>query len=312
MSPARHLHRLVPDDRSNQDQGDRRCKRTVPGARTGATGLCPTQDQRQRCVRWWAGVWGMRISADSRSWPPGTRRPPSTWGPATAATCSPRPPRRPTGSSSASTPTRLGWRPRRGGRPARPSRGGLPNALFVVAAVEALPAELEGVADLVTVHFPWGSLLRGLLGADPATMSSLTRVLRPGANLQLLVSSTVRDRGAGGADPAATLQALAESRHLGAGRHRGAADRRRRCRRPLRGKAWGRHPPAGMAAASPVCTARLALRRPGAPHDPVRSRHAAATRPAPTVAARVGPRAEPGARRPRPHPQRLPARHRRR
>jgi 16S rRNA (adenine(1408)-N(1))-methyltransferase len=95
---------------------------------------------------------------------------------------------------------------------ARPSRGGLPNALFVVAAVEALPAELDGVADLVTVHFPWGSLLRGLLGADPATMSSLTRVLRPGAALQLLVSSTARDHSVGVAPiQAATLQALADS-----------------------------------------------------------------------------------------------------
>jgi 16S rRNA (adenine(1408)-N(1))-methyltransferase len=95
---------------------------------------------------------------------------------------------------------------------ARPSRGGLPNALFVVAAAEALPAELDGVADLVTVHFPWGSLLRGLLDADPATMTDLTRVLRPGATLQLLLSSTVRDRGAGVAPiQAATLHALAES-----------------------------------------------------------------------------------------------------
>ena len=82
MSLARPLHRLVPDDRSNQDQGDRRCERTVPGARTGATGLCPTQDQRQRCARWWAGVCGRWMSADSRSWPPSTRRRPSTWGPA--------------------------------------------------------------------------------------------------------------------------------------------------------------------------------------------------------------------------------------
>ena len=37
---------------------------------------------------------------------------------------------------------------------ARPNRGGLPNALFVVEAVEALPAELNGVADLVTAHLP--------------------------------------------------------------------------------------------------------------------------------------------------------------
>jgi 16S rRNA (adenine(1408)-N(1))-methyltransferase len=95
---------------------------------------------------------------------------------------------------------------------AKPARGGLPNALFVVAAAEALPAELDGVADLVTVHFPWGSLLRGLLGSDPATMTGLTRVLRPGGTLQLLLSSTARDRGAGVAPiQAATLDALAES-----------------------------------------------------------------------------------------------------
>jgi 16S rRNA (adenine(1408)-N(1))-methyltransferase len=80
---------------------------------------------------------------------------------------------------------------------ATPRRGGLPNALFVVAAVEALPAELDGLADLVTVHFPWGSLLRGLLDADPATMTALTRVMRPGATLSLLLSTTDRDRGAG-------------------------------------------------------------------------------------------------------------------
>ena len=80
---------------------------------------------------------------------------------------------------------------------ATPRRGGLPNALFVVAAVEALPRELDGVADLVTVHFPWGSLLRGLLGADLATMAALTRVMRPGATLSMLLSSTARDRGAG-------------------------------------------------------------------------------------------------------------------
>jgi 16S rRNA (adenine(1408)-N(1))-methyltransferase len=80
---------------------------------------------------------------------------------------------------------------------ASPRRGGLPNALFAVAAAEALPHELDGLADLVTVHFPWGSLLRGLLGADPAIMTGLTRVMRPGATLSLLLSSTDRDRGAG-------------------------------------------------------------------------------------------------------------------
>jgi 16S rRNA (adenine(1408)-N(1))-methyltransferase len=80
---------------------------------------------------------------------------------------------------------------------ASPRRGGLPNALFVVAAAAALPPELDGLAGAVTVHFPWGSLLRGLLRADPAVMAGLTRVMRPGAALKLLLSSTDRDRGAG-------------------------------------------------------------------------------------------------------------------
>jgi 16S rRNA (adenine(1408)-N(1))-methyltransferase len=84
---------------------------------------------------------------------------------------------------------------RRAGR--RPKRGGLANALFVVAAAEALPPELNGLADLVTVHFPWGSLLRGLLAPDPAVLGGLARIMRPGGTLRLLVSATARDAGAG-------------------------------------------------------------------------------------------------------------------
>jgi 16S rRNA (adenine(1408)-N(1))-methyltransferase len=79
----------------------------------------------------------------------------------------------------------------------KPSRGGLPNALFVTAAVAAMPAELDSAADLVTVHFPWGSLLRGLVSTEPATMTGVTRIMRPGAGLTLLLSATERDRGLG-------------------------------------------------------------------------------------------------------------------
>jgi 16S rRNA (adenine(1408)-N(1))-methyltransferase len=97
---------------------------------------------------------------------------------------------------------------RRAGR--RAGRGGLPNAQFVVAAAEALPPELDGLADRVTVHFPWGSLLRGLLAADPAVMAGLVRVMRPGATLSVLVSVTGRDHGAGsGPVGETTLAALA-------------------------------------------------------------------------------------------------------
>jgi 16S rRNA (adenine(1408)-N(1))-methyltransferase len=80
---------------------------------------------------------------------------------------------------------------RRAARPLR--KGGLPNALFVVAAVEALPPELDAAASTVTVHFPWGSLLRGIVGRDPAVLGGLARIARPGAEVRALISITDRD-----------------------------------------------------------------------------------------------------------------------
>jgi len=77
---------------------------------------------------------------------------------------------------------------------ARPiDKGGLPNALFVVAAVESIPHELETVADEVRVAFPWGSLLRGILGRDERALWGIARVARCGAPVQALVSITERD-----------------------------------------------------------------------------------------------------------------------
>jgi 16S rRNA (adenine(1408)-N(1))-methyltransferase len=73
-------------------------------------------------------------------------------------------------------------------RAARASRkGGLPNALFVVAAAERPPDELRATAAEVTVLFPWGSLLRGALalenGVDAATLTRCPRRNRPGPRL---------------------------------------------------------------------------------------------------------------------------------
>ncbi|MBF6331043.1 class I SAM-dependent methyltransferase [Nocardia transvalensis] len=84
------------------------------------------------------------------------------------------------------------------------------NALFVVAAAERLPPELNGLADEVTVNFPWGSLLRGLLGADDAVLGGLARIMKPGAALSILLSVTDQDRGAGVAaiEDGAALSAL--------------------------------------------------------------------------------------------------------
>ncbi len=81
---------------------------------------------------------------------------------------------------------------RRAARP--PARGGLPNALFLVAAAEALPAELGGAASVVRVILPWGSLLRGCLGAEPAVARGLARLLGPDGTLELFLAPSPGDR----------------------------------------------------------------------------------------------------------------------
>jgi hypothetical protein len=56
----------------------------------------------------------------------------------------------------------------------------------VLAAAERPPEELDGLADLVTVHFPWGSLLSGLpppgmvvTTVRPAWLLEATRAAEP-------------------------------------------------------------------------------------------------------------------------------------
>jgi 16S rRNA (adenine(1408)-N(1))-methyltransferase len=80
---------------------------------------------------------------------------------------------------------------RRAARPIR--RGGLPNACFVVAGVEAVPRELAGFADLLTIHFPWGSLLHGATGADQVAAERLAGLIADGGRMRLLLSAASRD-----------------------------------------------------------------------------------------------------------------------
>lgn len=76
----------------------------------------------------------------------------------------------------------------------KPSKGGLPNALFVQAAAEDLPAELDGVAGEVHVNFPWGSLLRAVATGDGQVMLNLRRICSPGASLEVILGlDPVRD-----------------------------------------------------------------------------------------------------------------------
>jgi len=74
-------------------------------------------------------------------------------------------------------------------------KGGVPNAVFVKAAVESLPDELNGVANQVHVHFPWGSLLSTVAKGEMAMLGNLRRICAVSATLEIVASlDPERDR----------------------------------------------------------------------------------------------------------------------
>lgn len=70
----------------------------------------------------------------------------------------------------------------------RAEKGGLPNVLFLQAAVEDLPSELDGVADEVHVHFPWGSLLGGVATGGEVVLENLRRICSSEALLEVIIA----------------------------------------------------------------------------------------------------------------------------
>ena len=70
----------------------------------------------------------------------------------------------------------------------KPARGGAANAVFVVGDATAPPAELAGRASLVTVNFPWGSLLRALAEPRPEALREIAGLLRPAGRLVALLN----------------------------------------------------------------------------------------------------------------------------
>ena len=80
----------------------------------------------------------------------------------------------------------------------RADRRGPSNALFLAGGAESLCGSvLAGRADLVTVTFPWGSLLRGIVGLDAAALAGVTSVVGPCGRLEALVSIVPDDHVAG-------------------------------------------------------------------------------------------------------------------
>ncbi|QBD74839.1 class I SAM-dependent methyltransferase [Ktedonosporobacter rubrisoli] len=72
----------------------------------------------------------------------------------------------------------------------RTSRKAPLNALFLIANAEMLPGELTGLVDCITVNFPWGSLLQGLLTSQSRVVNSLSMIARSGATLEVRLNGS--------------------------------------------------------------------------------------------------------------------------
>ena len=77
----------------------------------------------------------------------------------------------------------------------RAARRGPANVLFLAAGVESLACTvLAGTVDLATVNFPWGSLLRGVLGLDVAALAGVAALVAPGGRVEVFASVVASDQ----------------------------------------------------------------------------------------------------------------------
>jgi 16S rRNA (adenine(1408)-N(1))-methyltransferase len=89
----------------------------------------------------------------------------------------------------------------------RASRSGPANVLFLAAGAESLAdTVLAGAVDLVTISFPWGSLLRGVLGLDAAALAGVASLVASGGGVEVLASVVPSDRVEGIASLDATCE----------------------------------------------------------------------------------------------------------
>lgn len=65
------------------------------------------------------------------------------------------------------------------------SRRAPSNALFVIANALDLPRELHGIVTHLTINFPWGSLLGGLIEGDSRLIDGLRAMSQPNATIEL-------------------------------------------------------------------------------------------------------------------------------
>ena len=93
----------------------------------------------------------------------------------------------------------------------KPARGGAPNALYVAASAEHLPAELSGAADWVTIYFPWSALLQLILKGEEQIGRIVGGLAGPRARLSIVLNAEAVPDGFDQPTPAGVAKSLKET-----------------------------------------------------------------------------------------------------
>lgn len=75
----------------------------------------------------------------------------------------------------------------------KPTKGGAPNLVLVVADAASPPSELAGRADELHVILPWGRLMEGIVLGDRDVLAGLRALCRTGAPLDIVLNVGVWD-----------------------------------------------------------------------------------------------------------------------
>lgn len=70
----------------------------------------------------------------------------------------------------------------------KPSKGGLSNVVFVIAAAESLPFELKNIADSISILFPWGTLLEYVIKPNRDILSNVADLAKKEAHFEFVTT----------------------------------------------------------------------------------------------------------------------------
>jgi len=73
----------------------------------------------------------------------------------------------------------------------KPAKGGLSNIIYLQGSLETIPEEFKHCFGFIYVNYPWASLLRYFILADPLFIDTLKRIAKNGAFCDVLFNSSV-------------------------------------------------------------------------------------------------------------------------